>query len=83
MDAERARDQYDVLHYRPARTVGQIAGVGAQIALSGPLEGMVAGGARIKQATPLIAREIAMLSGIGGAAGVGGQAVSDIARRRW
>ena len=82
MDAERARDQYDVIHYRPARIAGQIVGTGAQIAVSGPLEGMVAGGARLAQATPLIAREIAMLGGVGGAAGVGGQAISDMARRR-
>lgn len=82
MGAERSRDQYDAAHYGTARTVGQVVGTGVQIAALGPMEGLVAGGARIAQATPLIAREVAMLSGVGGAAGVGGQVVSDVARRR-
>jgi len=82
MAVERARDQYDARHYGTARTVGQVVGAGAQIAALGPLEGVVAGGARIAQATPLIAREFAVLGGVGGASGVGGQIVSDIARRR-
>jgi hypothetical protein len=46
------------------------------------MEGMVAGATRIPQATGLIAREIGVLGGIGGAAGVGGQALSDLAQHR-
>jgi hypothetical protein len=82
MATERARDQYDAAHFGAARTVGQVVGTGAQIAALGPLEGLVAGGARIVQATPMIAREVAMLGGAGGAAGIGGQALSDLARGR-
>ena len=81
MAAEHARDQYDAAHYRTARTVGQIAGTGLQLALI-PTEGLAVGGARIAEATPLITRELAAVAGAGGAGGVGTQAVSDIAQHR-
>lgn len=80
LDMERARDQYDAAHHPAARLVGQVIGTGAQLAALGPLEGAVAGGARMAQATRLIPREIAAIGGAGGAAGVGGQAISDLAR---
>jgi hypothetical protein len=47
---ERAQDQYDAQHYGLARTAGQLIGTGTGIALTGPLEGAVAGGMRISQA---------------------------------
>lgn len=74
--AERKRDRYDAEHYRTARAVGQVIGTGAQVAALGPAEGLVAGGARIAEASP----EIAVLGGAGAAAGVGGQAISDVSR---
>lgn len=80
--AERNRDRYDSEHYSAARTVGQVIGTGAQVAALGPAEGLVAGGARIAEASPLIAREIAVLGGAGAAAGVGGQVISDVTRGR-
>lgn len=82
MAAEHDRDRYDDKNYAAARTVGKVVGTGAQIAALGPMEGLVLGGARIAQATPLIAREVAVLGGLSGAAGVGGQLVSDVAQRR-
>lgn len=82
MADEQARDRYDATHYGAARTTGKVLGTAAQIAALGPVEGLVAGGARIAQATPLIAREVAVLGGVGGGVGVAGQAVSDVARRR-
>lgn len=82
MADERARDAYDREHYGIARTVGQVVGTGAQIAALGPLEGLALGGVRIAQATPMVARELAALGGVGGAAGVGGQALSDVLRGR-
>jgi hypothetical protein len=77
LKTERAADEYDGKYFRNSRIAGQVVGTGAQIAALGPIEGMVAGGARIAQATPLIAREVATLGGVGAAAGVGGQAVGD------
>lgn len=77
----QALDAYDEAHHSIARTVGQIAGTGAQIAALGAAEGLLAGGARIKQATPLIMREIAAIGGGGVGVGVGGQAISDLANR--
>jgi hypothetical protein len=80
--AEQAQDKFEANHYRAARTVGQVLGTGAQIAVLGPTEGLFAGGARIAEATPLIAREIGAVAGVGGAAGVGGQAASDLVLHR-
>lgn len=82
MATERARDQYDAQRYGVARTVGQVVGTGAQIAALGPAEALFAGGTRIAQATPLIAREVAALGGAGGVAGVGGQVISDLSQGR-
>lgn len=79
---ERDRDRYDAAHFGAARTSGKVLGTAAQIAALGPLEGMALGGARIAQATPLIAREVAVLGGVGGGAGVAGQAMSDVASGR-
>lgn len=83
MEVERARDRYDDAHFKAARTVGQIAGTGAQLAVLGPAEGLLAGGARIAETAPLLLREGAALVGSGAVLGGGGQIVSDaIAGRR-
>jgi hypothetical protein len=81
MAIERARDRYDSAHYGLARGAGQVVGTGAQLALLGPLEGPVAG-ARLAQASPLIAREVSAIGSVGAAGGVGGQAISDLANGR-
>ncbi len=78
MAKEKAQDQYDAAHYGAARTTGQVAGTVAQLAALGPLDGAVAGGVRMAEAAPMIAREAAAIGGGGGALGVGGQALSDI-----
>jgi hypothetical protein len=78
----QALDAYDAKYHPIARTVGQLAGTAAQVAALGPLEGIVAGGARIAEATPLIAREVTALGGAGAAGGVGGQFISDLSRGR-
>jgi hypothetical protein len=82
MSAEQAQDRYETMHYAAARTAGQFLGTGVQVAALGPAEGLYVGGVRMAEATPLIAREIAVIGGAGGAAGVGGQALSDAARRK-
>lgn len=82
MAAEHARDEHDATHYGTARTIGQIAGTGAQLVALGPLDGAVLATARIAEATPLVARELAALGGAGAAVGVGGQVASDVARGR-
>ncbi|OYU69293.1 MAG: hypothetical protein CFE28_04310 [Alphaproteobacteria bacterium PA2] len=79
--SERARDRYDEQHFRTARTAGQIAGTGAQILALGPAEGLIAAGARMTEAAPLIARELAVIGAAGGASGIGGQAFSDLQSR--
>ncbi len=81
MATEHAQDQYDASHYRTARTAGQVVGTGLQLAVL-PTEGLALGGARMAEATPLIARELAGVGGVGGAGGVGTQAISDIAQHR-
>jgi hypothetical protein len=81
MAAERARDQYDAMHYGLARNLGQVAGTGVQLAMLGPLEGPLVG-ARIAEAAPLAAREIAAIGGVGTVAGMGSQAVSDLSAHR-
>lgn len=80
--SERARDRYDEQHFRTARTAGQIAGTGAQILALGPAEGLIAAGARMTEAAPLITRELAVIGAAGGASGVGGQAFSDLQSRK-
>ena len=82
MAEERASDQYDSAHYGAARMVGQVAGTAAQIAALGPAEGLLTGGVRMAEATPLLARELGVLGGVGGATGVAGQVVSDRASHR-
>lgn len=89
---EQAQDRYDAEHYRFSRGAGELAGTAAQFVALGPagataarLAGLgkaVKVAKRIEQVSPLIRREIAVLGGAGAAAGVGGQAVSDAARRR-
>jgi hypothetical protein len=59
-----------------------VAGTGAQIAALGPLDGLVAGGVRMAEAAPLVAREVAAFTGGGALAGVGEQAVSDALEHR-
>lgn len=79
--AERASDLYDAQHYGAARLTGQVVGTGAQLMIFAPAAG-VSGGVRVAQATPLIAREVAALGGVGGALGLGEQAVSDLFQGR-
>jgi hypothetical protein len=78
---EQARDQYDAKDYRMARTVGEIAGTGLGFVALGPLDAALAGGVRIAQAAPMIAREAAVLGGIGAGGGVVSQAVTDLQNR--
>ena len=84
----RAQAAYDETHHPISRLAGEAAGTAAQIALIGAGEGVIAAGKglsqarRIKQASGLIAREAAVLTGGGAAAGAGGQALDDIAHRR-
>lgn len=79
---EQARDQYDAKNYRTARTVGEIAGTGLGFVALGPVDAALAGGVRIAQAAPMIAREAAVLGGIGAGGGVVSQAVTDLQNRR-
>ncbi|HMI19424.1 MAG TPA: hypothetical protein VK533_07765 [Sphingomonas sp.] len=79
---EHARDQYYAQHYGVARTAGKIAGSVAQLAVGGGLGTIGKAGARIKQVTPMIGRELAALGGVGATGGVGGQAYSDAMRGR-
>lgn len=76
--AERDRDRYDEQHFKTARTAGQIAGTTAQVLALGPAEGLVASGARMAQAAPLIGREVAVIGAAGGASGLSSQALSDL-----
>lgn len=80
--AERARDQYDALHYRTARTSGEMAGTGLGLLALGPVDGVLAGGVRIAETAPMVARELAALGGLGAGGGVASQAVTDLQRRR-
>ena len=79
---EQARDQYDAKNYRTARTVGEIAGTGLGFVALGPLDAALAGGVRIAQAAPMIAREAAVLGGIGAGGGVVSQTMTDLQNRR-
>ncbi|WP_397401319.1 hypothetical protein [Phenylobacterium sp.] len=79
---EQARDQYDEKNYRTARTVGEIGGTGLGLVALGPVDAMLAGGVRIAQAAPMIAREAAVLGGVGAGGGVVSQALIDLQNRR-
>lgn len=79
---EQARDRYDAKNYRTARTVGEIAGTGLGFVALGPVDAMLAGGVRIAEAAPMIAREAAVLGGVGAGGGVVSQAVTDLQNRR-
>lgn len=79
---EQARDQHDAKNYRTARNVGEIAGTGLGFVALGPLDAALAGGVRIAQAAPMIAREAAVLGGVGAGGGVVSQAVTDLQNRR-
>lgn len=81
MNAERERDQYDSEHYKFARGAGEIAGTAAGLLALGPADALLAGGVRMAEAAPLVAREVAALGGFGGAGGVAGQAIGDFQRR--
>jgi hypothetical protein len=83
MQQERIQDRYDQKHYPAARTAGQLAGMGLQVAALGGLGGAAASGARIKEVTALIPREWAALGMAGGVAGVGQEALlNDLTGRR-
>ncbi|WP_293681429.1 hypothetical protein [uncultured Phenylobacterium sp.] len=79
---EQARDQYDAKNYRTARTVGEIAGTGLGFVALGPVDAALAGGVRIAQAAPMIAREAAVLGGVGAGGGVLSQAAADVQNGR-
>ena len=81
--AERDRDRYDEQHFKTARIAGQVAGTTAQVLALGPAEGLVAGGARMAEAAPLIGRELAAIGGAGGASGLSGQALSDLENHKF
>lgn len=79
LQKERDQDRYDARHYGTARTVGQIGATGAELAVLGPLDAALAGGARIGQAAALLAREQAVLAGGGAALNTGMRAAADAA----
>jgi len=78
--AEEARDQDDEARYGGARTFGKVAGTGAQLVGLGAVEGMILPGVRIAQASPLVARDLVAMGGLGGTANVVGQGVDDAVR---
>lgn len=82
MATEHDRDQYDAKHYRTARIVGEIAGTGLGFVALGPVDAALAGGVRIAQAAPMLAREAAVLGGVGAGGGVVSQALMDLQNRR-
>ncbi|OXE37325.1 MAG: hypothetical protein CGW95_02230 [Phenylobacterium zucineum] len=82
MAQEKARDRFDEQYFRTARTLGEVAGTGAQIVALGPAEGLIAGGARMAEAAPMIGRELAVLGAAGGTSGLAGQAASDLQNLR-
>jgi len=63
-----------------ARTFGKVAGTGAQLVGLGAVEGMILPGVRIAQASPLVARDLVAMGGLGGTANVVGQGVDDAVR---
>jgi hypothetical protein len=80
--AEQAQAQYDAQHYGTARGAGEAIGTGAGLLALGPVDGFLAGGARIAEATPMMAREAALLGGLGAGGGVANQVVTDVQRGR-
>lgn len=83
MAAERARDARDAKEHPIARASGQILGTGIGFAALGPVDGLLAGGVRMAEATPLALREIGVLGGVGAGGGVVGQGVQDFERKRF
>ena len=80
LEAEEAQDRYDEEVHPTARAVGKWAGTAAQFAAL-PAEGLlVKGGARLAEATPLMARELAVVGGAGGGISAGSRAASDYLR---
>ena len=79
---ERARDQYDAKHFGAARATGQVVGTVAGLAALGPLDAALAGGVRMVEAAPLVAREVAALGGSGAIGGVASQGVEDFQRQQ-
>lgn len=82
MAAERARDAHDAKYYPMARAAGQVAGTGLGLVALGPIDAALAGGVRIAQAAPMIAREAAVLGGLGAGAGLANQGLGDLQHRR-
>jgi len=78
---EHALDARDARQYGVARSAGQIAGTVAPILVLGPAEGALLG-VRMAETTPLIARELASLGGVGAAVGAGTQVVLDTVNGR-
>jgi hypothetical protein len=78
--AEDARDKEDAARYGAARTIGKVAGTGAQLLGLGAVEGMILPGVRMAQASPLIARDLLAMGGLGGTANVIGQGIDDAVR---
>lgn len=82
MGRERLRDRYDEQRYPVSRGTGQIVGTGIGLLALGPADAALAGGVRMAEASPLIAREAAALGGIGATGGVASQGLEDLERRK-
>jgi len=78
---EAAQDQYDITHYEPARTVGQVAGVVVPMILTGG-ESALASAPRLAGAAARTGREFGAALAAGGGVGAGVQHVSDLVRGR-
>lgn len=83
MAAERARDQYDAKNFKVARAAGEITGTGLGLVALGPVDAALAGGVRIAQAAPMVAREAAVLAGVGAGGGMVSQATTDLQNRKF
>ena len=77
LQGEHDQDEIDAQQHATARTLGQVIGTVGQVATLGGAEGLFAPGVRIAQASPLVARDLIAMGGLGGATNVAGQAVSD------
>ena len=79
LQQELAQDRYDMIHRPVAQAIGNVGGGVLGLLAFGPEEAAAAAAPRIAGAMRLTAKEVAGLAGAGGMAGLGSQAVSDIA----
>ena len=75
---EFARDQYDATNRPFAHGLGDVAGLAAGLAASGPLSLASTLGARLPGAAALTGREAAAVLGAGGASGLAAQTFNDM-----